>query len=175
MNENSNPIIRFLEATLSAIETILNRTANFSTKFWFLVLPLVLAATVLAVFAIKNYFYFEADLTKFLPKDYATIKSDDYYRQNFNHQDFALVGIEVDPDKFDTAWDPQVMRMMESMILDLKGITATKTYDSIITGQEEVAGYPYAAMTNKPHKLNSEDVLPALGYYRNENSVHNGR
>ncbi|MCH8882918.1 MAG: MMPL family transporter [SAR324 cluster bacterium] len=160
MNEKSNPIIRFLEGTLSGIEATLNRTANFSTKYWYVVLPLVAVATVLAVFAIKNYFYFEADLTKFLPKDYATIKSDDYYRQNFNHQDFALVGIEVDPDVYESVWDPRVLRMMEKIILDLKAVTATKTFTSLITGQEETVTLPIGIDVDDIQSIaNLEDII----------------
>ena len=160
MNGNSNPIIRFLEITLSVIEATLNRTANFSTKYWFVVLPLVAAASLLAVFAIKNYFYFEADLTKFLPKDYATIKSDDYYRQNFNHQDFALVGIEVDPEVYESVWDPRVLRMMEQIILDLKGVTATKTFTSLLTGQEETVTLPIGIDVDDIQSVaNLEDII----------------
>ena len=91
-----NGITRFLDGLFNGIEASMNWVANFSSKFWYIVLLLVVGATALAIYSIKENFYFEADLTKFLPKDYVTIKSDDYCRQNFNHQDFAIVGIEVD-------------------------------------------------------------------------------
>jgi predicted RND superfamily exporter protein len=120
----------------------MNRIANFSARYPWLVLILLAIVTVGAWKAITTYLYREPDLTKFLPRDFVTIKSDDYYRQNYNHQDIALVGVGVDPAKHATVWDPTVLRYMERIVEDFKQSRAPKTFQSKLTGKEESLTLP---------------------------------
>ena len=134
----------------------MKRIPQFCSRHPYLIILLTVVSTFLAFKAITLWLYVEPDLTKFLPKDYATIKSDDYYRQNYNHQDFVLVGIEADT----SVWDLKVMRYMENIIEGFKGLTATKTFDSLITGKAETVTLPIGIdIDNIQSIANLEDVI----------------
>lgn len=136
---------------------MLSRIPQFCARHPFLVLLVVAAMTYGAFRAIGAWLYVEPDLTKFLPKNFDTIKSDDYYRQNYNHQDFVLVGVEAEDG---TVWDAEVLRYMENVILDFRNLRASKTFDSLITGQSETVELPIGIDTEDIQSVaNLEDLI----------------
>jgi hypothetical protein len=88
--------------------------------------------TVFMAQQIREKAYFEADLIKFLPTDLPAVKSDDYSKKNFNTQDTVLIGIEKQAG---TVLDLDVLRSMEAIVLELKDLKASKTFDSRLKGQ----------------------------------------
>jgi predicted RND superfamily exporter protein len=136
------------------------RIANFCARFPYLVLIVLALLTFGGVRAISAYLYREPDLTKFLPKDFVTIKADDYYRQNFNHQDFALVGVEADQEKFGTVWHPTVLRTMEKIVEAFKDARATKTFESKLTGKAETLTLPIGIDIDDVNSIaNLKDII----------------
>ena len=111
---------------------MLEKTSRFCTKFPWLVFLVVAAITVLMAQQIREKAYFEADMIKFLPTDMPAVKSDDYSKKNFNTQDTMLIGIE---SKDGTILSPAVMRAMENIVLELKNLKASKTFDSMLEGK----------------------------------------
>lgn len=110
------------------LETI-NR---FCCRFPWLVFLAAALVTVFMAQQIREKAYFEADMVKFLPTDMPAVKSDDYSKKNFNIQDTMLIGVEK---KEGSVLEPEVLRAMEQIILELKGLKAPKTFDSVLKGE----------------------------------------
>ncbi len=111
---------------------MLEKISRFSCRFPWLVFIVVGVVSVIMVQQIREKSYFEADLVKFLPTDMPAVKSDDYSRKNFNTQNTVLIGVEK---KDGSALDPDVLRMMEKVVLELKDLKASKTFESKLMGK----------------------------------------
>ncbi|MCP4756708.1 MAG: MMPL family transporter [Proteobacteria bacterium] len=112
---------------------MLKNISRFCSRYPWLILIVALAVTVFMIHQIREKSYFEADMTKFLPKDMQAVKSDDYYKKNFNYQDAMLIGVEK---KDGSVTESAVLRKIENIILDLKGLKAAKSFDSKLTGRQ---------------------------------------
>jgi len=129
------------------------RLSYFCTRYPWLIFLITLGITAFMLNEIKTKLYFEPDLSKFLPSDMPTVKSDDYSRKNLNYRDVMLVGVEKTNG---TVLDIAEMRAMEQIVLDFKQLRAEKTFFSILTGKEETLTLPVG--------INGEDIssLPTL-------------
>jgi predicted RND superfamily exporter protein len=113
---------------------MLQPISRFCSRFPWLVIMSIIAVTVWLAYQIIDKAYFEADLTKFLPKGLVEIKADDYYRKNFNYKDTMLIGVKVEQG---SVLEPRVLRAIEAIVDDLKQLEGQKVFDSRLTGQRE--------------------------------------
>ncbi|MBU3916157.1 hypothetical protein KKA14_11540, partial [bacterium] len=111
---------------------MLTQISRFCTRFPWIVFSVIAGITIFMVYQITNKSTFEADITKFLPSDLAAIKSDDYYKKNFNYQDTLLIGLE---NESGSVLEMPILRLMESLTFDLKEMSAQKTFYSKLKGE----------------------------------------
>jgi len=108
--------------------------SRISSRFPVLVILGIAAITGVAINQIATKLYFEADMTKFLPKDMLTVKSDDYAKKNFYYQEKILIGLKNEKGN---VLDVPVLRSVERMIQGIKTLKGEKTFKSMLTGKEE--------------------------------------
>ncbi|MFH2133133.1 MAG: MMPL family transporter [bacterium] len=113
---------------------MLKTISRFCTRFPWIVILVVFAITAFFMQQMANNLKFEADVTKSLPTNVLAVKSDDYYKKNFNYKDVMLVGIEKTTG---SVMEAAVLRKIEQIVLDIKALKASKTFDSILTGKKE--------------------------------------
>jgi len=113
---------------------MLKTISRFCTRFPWLVILVVFGITGFFVQQISGNLHFEADVTKSLPTGVAAVKSDEYYKKNFNYQDVMLIGVEK---RKGSVMEVAVLRKIEQIVLDIKALKAPKTFDSILTGKQE--------------------------------------
>ncbi|MCP4754968.1 MAG: MMPL family transporter [Proteobacteria bacterium] len=130
---------------------------TFCIKFPWLVVAAVLIITGGAVYQIKTNLYFEGDVTKFLPGDLKAVKANDYSQKNFNYQETVMVGIEYPAG---SVLKPDVLRNIENIVLGLKELKATKTFNSKLTGKTETVTLPVGIDTEDINSIaNLEDTI----------------
>jgi len=108
---------------------MLEKISSISCRFPWLVFIVVAAVSVFMAQQIRENAHFEADLVKFLPTDMPAVKSDDYSRKNFNTQNTMLIGIEKHNG---LVLEPDVLRVMERIVVELKDLRASKTFYSFL-------------------------------------------
>ncbi|MBT4287503.1 MAG: MMPL family transporter [Deltaproteobacteria bacterium] len=113
---------------------MLGFVSKICSRFPLLVILGIAAITGVAINQITTKLYFEADMTKFLPKDMMTVKSDDYAKKNFYHQEKILIGLKNEKGN---VLDVPVLRSVERMIQGIKNLKGEKTFKSMLTGKEE--------------------------------------
>lgn len=130
---------------------------RFSTRFPWLVILIVVSITAFMIYQIKTKIYVEADLTKFLPRSMPTTKANDYYKKNFNYQDGMLIGVE---NTAGTIMQPDVLRAIENIIIDIKTMDGTKSFKSQLTGKTETITLPLGIDTDDISSIaNLEDAI----------------
>jgi len=113
---------------------MVRQIGQFSARYPWLIIIITLAITAFMFNQIQTNLRSEPDLTKFLPNSMPTTKANDYYKKNFNYQDGLLIGIE---SKNGPIMTPKSMRVIESIVDDIKQLKVTKTFKSKLTGKEE--------------------------------------
>jgi len=113
---------------------MVRQIGQFSARYPWLIIIITLAITAFMFNQIQTNLRSEPDLTKFLPNSMPTTKANDYYKKNFNYQDGLLIGIE---SKNGPIMTPESMRVIESIVDDIKQLKVTKTFQSKLTGKEE--------------------------------------
>ncbi|MBU2513949.1 MMPL family transporter [bacterium] len=136
---------------------MLEKISRFSCRFPWLIFIVVGAISILMVEQIREKAYFEADLVKFLPTDMPAVKSYDYSMKNFNTQDTVLIGFEK---KDGSILDADALRVMEKVVLELKELKASKTFESKLKGEtvtlEQTVGIDPDSITSV---ANLEDAI----------------
>ncbi len=127
---------------------MLKRIATLCSKYPWIVFFTVIVITFFMVKQIKDESSFEADISKFLPKDIPAVKSDDYYKKNYNYQEIMLIGVEKNPG---SVLEPRMLRDMENIVFELKDLKAEKSFDSRLTGKKETLTLPVG--------IDSENVM----------------
>jgi len=136
---------------------MLKKIRNFCIKFPWLVVIAVLFITATAIYQINTNLYFEGDVTKFLPGDLKAVKANDYSQKNFNYQETVMVGIDYPSG---SVLEPNVLRNIENIVLGLKALKATKTFESMLTGKTETITLPIGIDTEDINSIaNLEDTI----------------
>ncbi len=112
---------------------MLRHISRFCSRFPWLVFLVVAMVTAAMLYQLKEKAYFEADMTKFLPKNIPAVKSDDYYKKNFNYRDAIMIGVEMQSG---TAMQAGVLRSLENIVIDMKNLKASKTFQSMLRGEK---------------------------------------
>lgn len=113
---------------------ILKGISRFCTRFPWPVILIIACISTFFMNQIVENLEFEADMMKSLPTNIKAVKSDDYYKKNFNYQDRMLIGVEKHEG---SVMEVEVLRKIEQIIEDIKKLRATKTIDSQLTGKKE--------------------------------------
>jgi uncharacterized protein len=136
---------------------MLKKIRNFCVKSPWLVVIAALLITATAIYQIKTNLYFEGDITKFLPGDLKAVKANDYSQKNFNYQETVMVGIDYPSG---SVLEPKVLRNIEKIVVGLKALKATKTFESMLTGKTETVTLPIGIDTENINSIaNLEDVI----------------
>ncbi len=136
---------------------MLKKIRNFCIKSPWLIVFVALIITASAIYQIKTNLYFEGDVTKFLPGDLKAVKANDYSQKNFNYQETVMVGIEYPSG---SVLEPDVLRNIEKIVLGLKELKATKTFESKLTGKTETVTLPIGIDTEDINSIaNLEDTI----------------
>ncbi len=136
---------------------MLKAISQFCTRFPWIIILVVFATTVFFAQQISSNLQFEADVTKSMPTDIAAVKADDYYKKNFNYQDVMFIGIEK-PDG--SVMEVEVLHKIEQIVLDIKGLKAPKSFDSVLTGKKETLVQPIGIDTDNIRSVaNLEDAI----------------
>jgi len=114
---------------------ILKNINRFCIRFPWPVILVIASLSAFFMYQIVENLEFEADIMKSLPTNVKAVKSDDYYKKNFNYQDRMLIGIEKQEG---SVMEVEVLRKIEKIIEDIKNLKATKTIDSQLTGKQEI-------------------------------------
>ena len=122
-----------------------------------LVIGIVVLITAISGLQIYQKSYFEADLTKFIPKDIPAVKSDDYYKKNFNYQDNMIIGIERAGG---SVMEPEVLSRIEAITYELKNLKGTKTINSKLKGAKVQVTLPVGIDPDSVRSIaNAEDAI----------------
>jgi len=113
---------------------MLKPISHFCSRFPWIVILVVFVISALFYQQIATKLKFDADITKSLPTDLVAVKSDDYFRKNFNFKDNVLIGVEKPAG---SVMEVEVLRKIEQIVLDIKALQAPKTFNSILTGKKE--------------------------------------
>ncbi|MCP4756302.1 MAG: MMPL family transporter, partial [Proteobacteria bacterium] len=147
---------------------MLQGISRFCSRYSWLVIVVVVVVTVVFVRQLREKSYFEADMTKFLPPDMSAVKSDDYYKKNFNYQDMLLIAVEK---RSGSIMEPSVLRAIEKISLDIKRLKASKTFQSRLMGKTVTLNQPVGM---DPDSINSVAVLEDAILDRRTDSVVSG-
>lgn len=136
---------------------MLKSISQFCTRYPWIIILSVFALTGYFVYQIRTNLEFEADVTKSVPTDVVAVKSDDYYKKNFNYQDVMLIGVEK---RDGSVMEVDVLRKIEQIVLDIRALKAPKTFDSILTGKQETLVQPVGIDTENINSVaNLEDAI----------------
>lgn len=136
---------------------MLKPISRLCTRHPWMVILVISAITTMFIHQMMTNLEFDADITKSLPSDVAAVKSDDYYKKNFNYKEVMLIGVER---KKGSIMEVDLLRKIESIVLDIKNLKGTKTFQSQLTGREETLVQPLGIdIDNINSVANLEDAV----------------
>ncbi len=112
---------------------------RFSTRYPKAIILAVTGLTVFFIYQIITNAYVDVDLTKFLPSDLESVRTNDYCRKNFEYVERLLIGIESSEKGI---MNPPVLRAIEDIVTALKAVKTRKTIHSELTGKVESIELP---------------------------------
>lgn len=136
---------------------MLKTISRFCSRFPWIVILVVFAITALFIQQMATNLRFEADISKSLPTDVEAVKSDDYYKKNFNYKDVMMIGVEKPGG---SVMEEAVLKKIEQIVLDIKVLKNSKTFDSILTGKKETLIQPVGIDSENINSIaNLEDAI----------------
>jgi len=136
---------------------MLKAISRFCSRSPWIVILVVFIITALFTRQMATNLRFEADISKSLPTNIEAVKSDDYYKKNFNYKDVMLIGVEK-PDG--SVMEGTVLKKIEEVVLAIKALKASKTFDSVLSGKKETLIQPIGIDTENINSIaNLEDAI----------------